>query len=135
MVLRRRGAPPAATHPVVVLQEADAPFRELRIPVVGLRASHQHRGEGARDPEAAHARTVRSCPREFGMTLDVVRITEVRGSALPPRCYLRRSGMRVDRLPAFGAIALALRHTRRCPIVAATHIVFAGRRHDPMGAN
>ena len=53
-----------ATHPVVVLQEADAPFRELRIPVGGAEGiAHQLRGTGDRDPAAAYPRAVHSSAR------------------------------------------------------------------------
>jgi len=53
------------------------------------------------------------------MTLDVVRITEVRGSAFTAEMVISgRSGMRVIDCRPSDAIALALRHTLPVPIMA-----------------
>ena len=75
-----------ATHPVVILQEADAPFRELRIPVGGAEGiAISYAAKRACDTPATHPRAVHARARGVRMTLDVVRITEVRGPPSPPR--------------------------------------------------
>lgn len=125
-----------ATHPVVVLQEADAPFRELRIPVGGAEGiAISYAARGLATPRPLTHELFAHVLEEFGMTLDVVRITEVRGSAFTAEMVISgRSGMRVIDCRPSDAIALALRHTLPVPIMAdPTVLAVAGT--DPMGAN
>ena len=125
-----------ATHPVVVLQEADAPFRELRIPVggaEGIAISYAGRGLGTPRP-LTHELFARVL-EEFGMTLDVVRITEVQGTAFTAELVISgRLGTRVIDCRPSDAIALALRHRLPVPIMVDPNVLeVAGT--SPMGAN
>ncbi len=125
-----------ATHPVVVLQEADAPFRELRIPVGG--AEGIAIGYAARQVATPRPLTHELFARvleEFGMTLDVVRITDVRGSAFSAELVVSGPmGSRVIDCRPSDAIALTLRQRLPAPIMASP-IVLAVAGTDPLGAN
>jgi hypothetical protein len=125
-----------ATHPVVVLQEADAPFRELRIPVGGAEGiAISYAARGLATPRPLTHELFTHVLEEFGMTLDVVRITEVRGTAFTAEIVISgRLGMRLIDCRPSDAIALALRHGLPVPImVDPTVLAIAGT--DPMGAN
>ncbi len=125
-----------ATHPVVVLQEADAPFRELRIPVGGAEGiAISYAARGLATPRPLTHELFTHVLEEFGMTLDVVRITEVRGTAFTAEIVISgRLGMRLIDCRPSDAIALALRHRLPVPImVDPTVLAIAGT--DPMGAN
>ena len=125
-----------ATHPVVVLQEADAPFRELRIPVGGAEGiAISYAARGLATPRPLTHELFTRVFEEFGMTLDVVRITEVRGTAFTAEIVISgRMGMRLIDCRPSDAIALALRHRLPVPImVDPTVLAIAGT--DPMGAN
>ena len=125
-----------ATHPVVVLQEADAPFRELRIPVGGAEGiAISYAARGLATPRPLTHELFTRVFEEFGMTLDVVRITEVRGTAFTAEIVISgRLGMRLIDCRPSDAIALALRHGLPVPImVDPTVLAIAGT--DPMGAN
>jgi len=125
-----------ATHPVVVLQEADPPYRELRIPVGGAEGiAIGYAARGLETPRPLTHELFTRTLEEFGMTLDVVRITEVRGSAFTAEMVISgRLGARViDCRPSDG-IALALRQRLPVPIMAAP-IVLTRAGTDPAGAN
>ena len=125
-----------ATHPVVVLQEADAPFRELRIPVGGAEGiAISYAARGLATPRPLTHELFTRVLEEFGMTLDVVRITEVRGTAFTAEMVISgRLGTRLIDCRPSDAIALALRHRLPVPImVDPTVLEVAGT--DPMGAN
>ncbi|MGO9408166.1 MAG: bifunctional nuclease family protein [Acidimicrobiales bacterium] len=125
-----------ATHPVVVLQEADAPFRELRIPVGGAEGiAISYAARGLATPRPLTHELFTRVLEEFGMTLDVVRITEVRGTAFTAEMVISgRLGTRLIDCRPSDAIALALRHRLPVPImVEPTVLEVAGT--DPMGAN
>ena len=85
-----------ATHPVVVLQEADSPFRELRIPVGGPRASPSAMARrGVATPRPLTHELFTRVLEEFGMTLDVVTITGVHGTSFTAEIVVSgRSGQR-----------------------------------------
>ncbi|MGO9963800.1 MAG: bifunctional nuclease family protein [Acidimicrobiales bacterium] len=125
-----------ATHPVVVLQEADAPFRELRIPVGGAEGiAISYAGRGLETPRPLTHELFARVLEEFGMILDVVRITEVRGTAFTAEMVLSgQLGTRVIDCRPSDAIALALRHRLPVPIMVDPNVLeVAGT--DPMGAN
>jgi len=125
-----------ATHPVVVLQEADAPFRELRIPVGGAEGiAISYAGRGLETPRPLTHELFARVLEEFGMTLDVVRITEVRGTAFTAEMVISgRLGTRVVDCRPSDAIALALRHRLPVPIMVDPNVLeVAGT--SPMGAN
>lgn len=125
-----------ATHPVVVLQEADAPFRELRIPVGG--AEGIAIGYAARQvatPRPLTHELVARMLEEFQMTLDVVRITDVQGSSFTAEMVVSGpTGSRVIDCRPSDAIALALRQRLPAPIMASP-MVLALAGTDPLGAN
>ena len=108
-----------ATHPVVVLQEADAPFRELRIPVGGAEGiAISYAARGLATPRPLTHELFTRVLEEFGMTLDVVRITEVRGTAFTSEMVISgRLGMRLIDCRPSDAIALALRQRLPVPIM------------------
>jgi bifunctional DNase/RNase len=125
-----------ATHPVVVLQEADAPFRELRIPVGGAEGiAISYAARGLATPRPLTHELFTRVLEEFGMTLDVVRITEVRGTAFTAEIVISgRLGTRLIDCRPSDAIALALRQQLPVPIMV-DPLVLAAAGTDPMGAN
>jgi bifunctional DNase/RNase len=125
-----------ATHPVVVLQEADPPYRELRIPVGGAEGiAIGYAARGLETPRPLTHELLARILEEVGMTLDVVRITTVRGTAFTAEMVISgRLGARVIDCRPSDAIALALRHRLPVPIMAAPSVlVRAGS--DPTGSN
>ena len=125
-----------ATHPVVVLQEADAPFRELRIPVGGAEGiAISYAARGIATPRPLTHELFTRVLEEYGMTLDVVRITEVRGTAFTSEMVISgRLGMRLIDCRPSDAIALALRQRLPVPIMV-DPVVLAIAGTDPIGAN
>ena len=125
-----------ATHPVVVLQEADAPFRELRIPVGGAEGiAISYAARGLATPRPLTHELFTRVLEEFGMTLDVVRITEVRGTAFTAEIVISgRLGTRLIDCRPSDAIVLALRQQLPVPIMVEP-LVLAAAGTDPMGAN
>jgi len=125
-----------ATHPVVVLQEADSPFRELRIPVGGAEGiAIGYAARGIATPRPLTHELFARVLEQFGMNIDVVRITDVSGSAFTAEMVVSGpQGVReIDCRPS-DAIALALRQRLPVPIVASP-MVMAIAGTDPLGAN
>lgn len=125
-----------ATHPVVVLQEADPPFRELRIPIGGAEGiAIGYAARAIATPRPLTHELFARVLEEFGMTIDVVRITDVNGAAFSAEIVVSGpQGVReIDCRPS-DAIALALRQRLPVPIVASP-IVLAIAGTDPLGAN
>ncbi len=125
-----------ATHPVVVLQEADPPFRELRIPVGGAEGiAIAYAARGVATPRPLTHELFTRVFEEFAMTLDVVRITEVRGKRLQRRDgHFRCPRGTADRLPPVGRHRPRLRQRLPVPIMASP-MVLAVAGTDPLGAN
>jgi len=125
-----------ATHPVVVLQEADAPFRELRIPVGGAEGiAIAYAARGIATPRPLTHELFAKVLEEFTMTIDVVRITEVSGTAFSAEMVVSGPlGSRLIDCRPSDAIALALRARLPVPIMASP-IVLAIAGTDPLGAN
>jgi bifunctional DNase/RNase len=125
-----------ATHPVVVLQEADAPFRELRIPVGGAEGiAIAYAARGIETPRPLTHELFTRVLEEFTMTLDLVQITEVSGTSFSAEIVISgpMGARAIDCRPS-DAIALALRQRLPVPIMAAP-IVLAIAGTDPLGAN
>ena len=125
-----------ATHPVVVLQEADSPFRELRIPVGGAEGiAIGYAARGIATPRPLTHELLTRVLEEYGMTIDVVRITDVSGASFSAELVVSGpQGMReIDCRPS-DAIALALRQRLPVPIVASP-MVLAIAGTDPLGSN
>ena len=125
-----------ATHPVVVLQEADPPFRELRIPVGGAEGiAIGYAARRVSTPRPLTHELFTHVLEEFGMTLDVVRITAVRGAAFTAEIVISGPlGARIIDCRPSDAIALALRQRLPVPIMASP-IVLTRAGTDPTGAN
>jgi bifunctional DNase/RNase len=125
-----------ATHPVVVLQEADSPYRELRIPVGGAEGiAIGYAARGLETPRPLTHELFANVLEEFGMTVEVVRITEVRGTAFTSEMVISGpSGARVIDCRPSDAIALALRQRLPVPIMAAPNVLTRAGT-DPAGVN
>lgn len=124
-----------STHPVVVLQEADPPYRELRIPVGGAEGiAIGYTARGLKTPRPLTHELLTTVLDTFGLTLELVQITAVRGSAYRELVVSGRSGAEyIDCRPS-DAIALALRQRLPVPIMAAPEVLDAAGG-DPAGAN
>ena len=109
-----------STHPVVVLQEADLPYRELRIPIGGP--------EGIAIGYAARqVATPRPLTHElmaqlldcFNLSLDFVHITGLSGGTFTAQLLVSGpAGQRMLDCRPSDAIALALRQRLPVPIMA-----------------
>jgi bifunctional DNase/RNase len=125
-----------ATHPVVVLQEAEPPFRELRIPVGGAEGiAIGYAARGLETPRPLTHELFTRVLETFGMTLDAVRITDVRGAAFSAEIVVSGpdGAQAVDCRPS-DAIALALRQRTPVPIMARAGVLDEAGT-DPLGAN
>jgi bifunctional DNase/RNase len=125
-----------ATHPVVVLQEADSPFRELRIPVGGAEGiAIAYAARGIETPRPLTHELFTRVLEEFSMTIDSVAITEVHGTSFSAEIVVSGPlGTRTIDCRPSDAVALALRQRLPVPIVAAP-MVLAIAGSDPLGAN
>ncbi|HLI43216.1 MAG TPA: bifunctional nuclease family protein [Acidimicrobiales bacterium] len=116
-----------STHPVVVLQEAEWPYRELRIPVGG--AEGVAIGYAARrvpTPRPLTHQMVSDLLDTFELTLDQVRITAVHGSNFVAELVVSgRLGVRTIDCRPSDAIALALRRPIPVPIMASPEVLDA----------
>ncbi len=113
-----------STHPVVVLQEADWPYRELRIPVGGAEGvAIAYAARRVATPRPLTHEMVSRLLDAFDLTLDAVHITAVEGANFVAELQLSgRSGLRsVDCRPSDG-IALALRRPIPVPIMVAPEV-------------
>jgi bifunctional DNase/RNase len=114
-----------STHPVVVLQEAEWPYRELRIPVGG--AEGVAIGYAARrvpTPRPLTHQMVSDLLDTFELTLDQVRITAVHGSNFVAELVVSgRLGVRTIDCRPSDAIALALRRPIPVPIMASPEVL------------
>ncbi len=125
-----------STHPVVVLQEADPPYRELRIPVGGAEGiAIGYAARGLQTPRPLTHELMTNVLEAFGLTLEMVKITSVRGAAFRAEMVVSgRSGVEhLDCRPS-DAIALALRQRLPVPIMAAPEVLESAGG-DPAGAN
>lgn len=116
-----------STHPVVILQEADPPYRELRIPVGG--AEGVAIGYAARQVDTPRPLTHEMVSRlldSFDLNLDAVRITRLEGANFVAELVLSGPGgsRTVDCRPSDG-LALALRRSLPVPIMVASEVLEA----------
>jgi bifunctional DNase/RNase len=109
-----------STHPVVVLQEKDMPYRELRIPVGGPEGIAI--GYAARQIDTPRPLTHELMVKvleQFNLTLEMVRITDVKGTIFMAELVVSgATGTRTIDCRPSDAIALALRHKLFVPILA-----------------
>lgn len=115
------------TNPVLVLQELEIPYRELRVPIgmpEGVAIAYAWRGIAT--PRPLTHELLASVMRAFGITLEVVRITEVRGSSYSAEISLNgRPGPRTVGCRLSDGVALALRQPLPVPIMAAAAVMAA----------
>lgn len=125
-----------STHPVLILQETESPYRELRIPVGG--AEGVAIGYAARQVETPRPLTHEMISRlldAFDLTLDCVRITSVKGANYVAELVVSgRSGVQTIDCRPSDAVALALRRKLPVPIMASPEVLEAVGGPSP-GAN
>jgi bifunctional DNase/RNase len=124
-----------STHPVIILQEADMPYRELRIPIGG--AEGVAIGYAARQVATPRPLTHELISRlldAFDLSLDAVHITSVEGANFVAELLVSGpKGVRsIDCRPS-DAIALALRRSISVPIMAAPHVLELAGGGSPSG--
>lgn len=114
-----------STNPVVVLQEADLPYRQLRITIglpEGVAIAYAWREIETPKPltHELFARVLET----FGVTVEVIRITGVEGTSFSGEIVLAgRSGPRVVDCRPSDAIALALRQKVAVPIMVTDEVM------------
>jgi bifunctional DNase/RNase len=113
------------TNPVVVLQEADLPYRQLRITIgqtEGVAIAYAWREIPTPRPLTHQLFT--DLLRSFGLTIAVLRITEAHGASFSAELVVNgRPGERVLPCRPSDGIALALRQPITVPIVAAAEVM------------
>lgn len=113
------------TNPFLVLQEADLPYRQLRIKIgaaEGVAIAYAWREIATPRPltHELFAETLRA----FGVTLELVRITDVQGSSFSAEIVLSgRPGPRTLPCRVSDAVGLALRQRVGVPIMAAAAVM------------
>ncbi|HUZ21032.1 MAG TPA: bifunctional nuclease family protein [Acidimicrobiales bacterium] len=114
-----------STSPVVVLEEIDAPNRQLLIPVgtpEGVAIAYAARRIPTPKPLTHELFT--DVLESFSLTLEVVRITDVNGTAFSAELVLAGpSGTRVVACRPSDGIALALRQRLPAPITTAAEVL------------
>lgn len=109
-----------STHPVVVLQEAEFPYRELRIPIGGPEGiAIGYASRQVATPRPLTHELMSKLLESFGLTLEVVRITGFQGGMFTAEISVSGpTGQRVLDCRPSDAIALALRQPIHVPIMA-----------------
>jgi bifunctional DNase/RNase len=119
-----------SVHPAVVLQEIDAPMRELRVTIAqpeGVAIAYAWRGIATPRPLTHDLLT--SILQRFGLQVDAVRITGVDGPVFHAELALSGpTGSHTVECRPSDALALALRQPLPVPIMVAEEVlVTAGR--------
>lgn len=114
-----------STHPVVVLRELSWPFRELQIPVGGPEGvAIAYAAKHIPTPKPLTHQLFMDTLEAFALTVDVVRLTAVRGSSYFAELVVSGpTGARVIPCRPSDAIALALRAALPVPIVAVASVL------------
>jgi hypothetical protein len=109
-----------STHPVVVLQEADVPYRELRIPIGGPEGiAIGYAARQVTTPRPLTHELMTQLLERFNLSLDVVRITGLAGGTFTAELTVSGpAGQRTLDCRPSDAIALALRQRIAVPIMA-----------------
>ena len=109
-----------STHPVVVLQEADLPYRELRIPIGGPEGiAIGYAARQVATPRPLTHELMTQLFERFNLSLDVVRITGLTGGMFTAELVVSGpAGQRTLDCRPSDAIALALRQRIPVPIMA-----------------
>jgi uncharacterized protein len=116
-----------STHPIVVLQESDAPYRELRIPI-GLPegTAIAFATEGVASPRPLTHDLFASALTKLGCRIEVVRLTGLRASTYLAELELSTpTGRLVLEARPSDALALALRERPHPPITVAKAVLQA----------
>lgn len=119
--------PLPSTNAVVVLQEVDPPRRLLQIPI-GLPegAAIAYAARSVATPRPLTHALMTDALEAFGLVLEVVRITEVRGTAFAAEVVVSGPGAtRTLACRPSDGIALALRQRLFVPVVAAVRVLEA----------
>ncbi len=116
-----------STHPVVVLQEADSPYREIRIPIGGAEGvAIGYAARQMRTPRPLTHELMSKLLESFSLNLDVVRVTAVEGRTFRAEIVVSGpTGSRTIDCRPSDAIALALRQPLPVPIVASPAVLDA----------
>ena len=109
-----------STHPVVVLQEADMPYRELRIPIGGPEGiAIGYAARQVATPRPLTHELMTQLLERFNLSLDVVNITGLSGGMFTAELVVSGpAGQRTLDCRPSDAIALALRQRIAVPIMA-----------------
>jgi hypothetical protein len=121
-----------SVHPSVVLQEIDAPMRELRVTIAqpeGVAIAYAWRGIATPRPLTHDLLT--TILQRFGLQVDAVRITGVNGPVFHAEMALSGpSGSHTVECRPSDALALALRQPLPVPIMVAEEVL-ATAGHSP----
>jgi len=114
-----------STHPVVVLQEMDVPYRELRIPIGGPEGiAIGYAARQVATPRPLTHELMTQLLELFNLSLDVVNITGLTGGVFTAELVVSGpAGQRTLDCRPSDAIALALRQRIAVPIMAAPEVL------------
>jgi bifunctional DNase/RNase len=114
-----------STHPVVVLQEAEWPYRELRIPVGGAEGvAISYAARRLATPRPLTHEMISNLLDTFELTLDQVRLTSIAGANFVAELVVSgRLGVRTIDCRPSDAIAIALRRSIPVPIMASPDVL------------
>lgn len=125
-----------STNPQIVLQEADLPYRELRIPIGGAEGvAISYAARRLATPRPLTHELFAQVLEAFDLSLAVVRITAVQRNSFSAELVITgAAGSRVLGCRASDGIALTLRQRLPAPIMVAAE-VFDQVGSDPTGTN
>jgi bifunctional DNase/RNase len=114
-----------SANPVVVLQETESPYRELRIPIGGPEGiAIGYAARRIATPRPLTHELMSMVLRDFDLTLEVVRITGSSGGSFTAEIVVSgASGSRTIDCRPSDAIALALRQRLPVPIMASAGVL------------
>jgi bifunctional DNase/RNase len=125
-----------STHPILVLEEIDAPHRQLRIPIgVNEGSAIAYAAQGIPTPRPLTHEFATHVFESFDIALETVRITDVVGNAYGGEAvFSSPMGLRTIRCRPSDGVCLALRQRLLPPIaVAADVLAEAGFSADERG--
>jgi bifunctional DNase/RNase len=114
-----------STNPIIVLEEKDPPHRELRITIGGAEGiAIGYAARGMATPKPLTHELFTRVMELFNLSLDVVRITAVRGTSFSGEVVVSGpSGSHVIDCRPSDAIALALRQRLPVPIMVVPEVL------------
>lgn len=125
-----------STNPQIVLQEADPPYRELRIPIGGAEGvAISYAARRLATPRPLTHELFAQVLESFDLSLAVVRITAVQRNSFSAELVITGpTGSRVLGCRASDGIALTLRQRLPAPIMVASEVLDQVGS-DPTGTN